>query len=122
MQIPKIPKKQSLVKKVCLYQGCGTVFEGCHTAKYCEFHRVQQNRVKKKKGQELVTVKNQILEHDYKTVKTIIQKCALEGCGQEFEVKIFPKQFVYPKYCSDHRNEQKRKSFLEKLHKQSTSI
>jgi arginyl-tRNA--protein-N-Asp/Glu arginylyltransferase len=113
MQIPKKAKKQPLVKKNCSYEGCGTPFEGCRTSKYCEFHRIQQNRVKEKQDQEHVTVKNQVFEHDFKSVKTIIQKCALDGCGQEFEVKIFPRQFVYPKYCPEHRNEHKRKSFLE---------
>jgi hypothetical protein len=122
MLIPKIPKKQPLVKKVCLYQGCGTVFEGCKTSKYCDFHRVQHNRIKEKKGQEHVTVRNQVLEHDFKTVKTLVQKCALEGCGQEFDVKIFPKQFIYPKFCPEHRNEHKRKSFLDTLNRQSAII
>lgn len=122
MLIPKIPKKQPVVKKVCLYHGCGTVFEGFKTSKYCEFHRVQQNRMKEKKGQEHVTVKNQVLEHDFKTVKTLVQKCALEGCEQEFEVKIFPKQFVYPKFCPEHRNEHKRKSFIQGLKNPATTI
>jgi hypothetical protein len=122
MQIPKIPKKQPLVKKMCIYQGCGAVFEGSRTSKYCDFHRIQQNRAKEKKEEEAVSVKNQILEHDYQTVKTITQTCALDGCGKEFDVKVFPRQFVYPKYCPEHRNEHKRNSFLEQSKKESTSI
>jgi hypothetical protein len=117
MQIPKKPKKQPLVTKICSYEGCGKPFEGCRTAKYCEFHRIQHNRAKEKKEEEHVTVRNQLLEHDYKTVQVLTLKCALEECGREFEVKVFPRQFVYPKYCPDNRNEHKRKSFLESLKK-----
>jgi len=39
--------------------------------------------------------------------------CALEGCDHQFEVKIYPRQFIYPKYCPEHRNEYKRIRHLQ---------
>lgn len=45
----------------------------------------------------------------------MVLNCALEGCGCQFEVKIYPRQYVYPKYCPDHRNEYKRIRHLQKI-------
>ncbi len=38
----------------------------------------------------------------------MVLNCALEGCDHQFEVKIYPRQYVYPKYCPEHRNEYRR--------------
>jgi len=115
MQIPKKAPKQKLVDKACEVPGCGKVFRGVHSAKYCEQHRDPQCREKKKKPVEDVTIHNQIIAPDETGVKTVMLTCALEGCGESFEVKLYPKQFVYPKYCLEHRNEHKRAKHLEKI-------
>lgn len=117
MQIPKNPRKQIPVEKKCAEPGCGAQFIGNHSAKYCLKHRNPQTRVKEKPVVEHVTEKNQVFEHNYTEVKSMIQHCALEGCNEQFEVKIFPRQYVYPKYCPEHRNEHKRKKHLEQLTK-----
>lgn len=45
----------------------------------------------------------------------MVLNCALEGCNSQFEVKIYPRQYVYPKYCPEHRNEYKRIRHLQKI-------
>jgi hypothetical protein len=41
--------------------------------------------------------------------------CALEQCESQFTIKIFPRQYVYPKFCQDHRNEYKRERHLRMI-------
>ncbi len=116
MQIPKRTRRPQIVNKKCAIEGCENTFQGSYSSKYCPEHRNPHKRPQvNKAAPESVTVKNQILQHNFTEVKTVIQTCALEGCGQQFEVKVFPKQYVYPKYCPEHRNEQKRKSYLLRL-------
>jgi hypothetical protein len=43
----------------------------------------------------------------------MVMDCALEGCEHQFEVKIYPRQYIYPKYCPEHRNEYKRIRHLQ---------
>ncbi|MFP4163039.1 MAG: hypothetical protein ACLFQB_09720 [Chitinispirillaceae bacterium] len=112
MLIPKKARKAKPVEKKCEYPGCENLFWGSHSAKYCTVHRDPKNRPKKQAQIEDVTKDNQIIEHDRTEVEMIQMKCALEGCENEFEIKLYPKQYVYPKFCSEHRNEQKRKNFL----------
>jgi hypothetical protein len=112
MQIPKKARPQQMIEKKCSIDGCGVLFKGGPSSKYCIVHRDPKTRVKEKIAPELVTLKNQVVQHEYTNVETVIQTCALEGCKEKFEVKIFPKQYIYPKYCPEHRNEHKRKSHL----------
>ena len=37
--------------------------------------------------------------------------CALPGCGNLFEVLIYPRQSTVPKYCEAHRSEYRRQFF-----------
>jgi hypothetical protein len=113
MQIPKIPKKPVPKEKKCQYEGCSKMFMGIHANKYCDEHKDPNNRAKKKEV-EVQSSTNQIIQHQYTDVKTMMLDCALEGCDKQFELKIYPRQFVYPKYCSDHRSEHKRKSKNDK--------
>jgi hypothetical protein len=43
----------------------------------------------------------------------MVLPCALGGCDNQFEVKVYPRQYVYPKYCPGHRNEYKRIRHLQ---------
>jgi len=45
----------------------------------------------------------------------MVLSCALEGCDHQFEVKVYPRQYIYPKYCPDHRNEYKRVRHLQQI-------
>jgi hypothetical protein len=60
-----------------------------------------------------VNIKNQTIQHPYTEVTITVMPCHLEGCNNQFEVKLYPRQFVYPKYCGEHRNEFKRIRHLQ---------
>lgn len=45
----------------------------------------------------------------------MVLSCALEACDNQFEVKVYPRQYIYPKYCPDHRNEYKRVRHLQQI-------
>jgi len=115
MQLPKTRRRQKLREKKCQYPGCGKIFFGIHIAKYCHEHRKDQYRIRKRAAPEDVNLKNQTIKHNNTEVQTVIMECGLEGCEHEFELKIFPRQYVYPKYCDMHRNEFKRVLHLRRI-------
>ncbi len=115
MQVPKSRRKQKLREKKCLYKGCGKVFFGIHITKYCTEHRQDCFRIRVKKKPEDINVQNQTFTHSYSDVTTMVSVCALEGCNIHFEVSIYPRQFIYPKYCTGHRNEFKRIHHLNSI-------
>jgi hypothetical protein len=111
MQLPRYKKKKRLKHKVCQEPGCGKEFIGHPIAKYCEYHRNIANRTRKTKEYEAVDVKNFVFKHGFTEVTELELTCQLENCNNKYKVKIFPKQYIYPKYCMTHRNEYKRESF-----------
>jgi len=117
--IPKRKKKEKLVEKTCAFPKCDKIFYGTGASRYCKEHRSRKYRkiidktvVKKRKIINNLDT-NQTIEHSYNEVQKVLFTCALEGCNNTFEVKIFPKIFVYPKYCAEHRNHYKRERFLK---------
>jgi len=112
MQLPRYKKKKRLKHKVCQEPGCGKEFIGHPIAKYCEFHRNIANRTRKTKEYEAVDVKNFVFKHGFTEVTELELSCQLPNCNNKYTVKIFPKQYIYPKFCVTHRNEYKRDSFL----------
>jgi hypothetical protein len=111
----KNKKKQKVIQKKCKYPGCNVEFTGIYVTKYCKEHRKSHYRIRKPTEYENITVKNQIYKHDQKTDITVIEsKCSLEGCNNKFNINLFPNQFVYPKFCQEHRSEHKRNMFLKK--------
>jgi hypothetical protein len=111
MQLPKYKKKKRIKLKVCQEPGCGREFWGHPIAKYCDLHRDIKQRAKHKKEFESVEVKNMVFKHNYTEVLDLDFICCLEGCDQRYVVKVFPKQFVYPRYCVEHRNDFRRSNF-----------
>lgn len=118
MQLPKYKKKKRIKLKVCQYPGCGKEFWGHPIAKYCELHRDIKQRQIKKKDQEPLEARNMVFRHNYTEVAELPFLCCLEGCSQEFTLKVFPKQYVYPRFCMQHRNDYKRKHFQMMMRKQ----
>ena len=108
MQLPKSRRRQKLREKKCQYPACGKIFFGIHISKYCPEHRQDRYRIRKRTKPEDVNIKNQTFKHNYTEVVTMVLTCSLEACAHQFEVKIFPRQYVYPKYCPEHRNEYRR--------------
>lgn len=115
MQLPKSRRRQKLREKKCQYPGCGKVFFGIHISKYCPEHRQDRYRIRKRAKPEDVNIKNQTFRHSYTEVTTMVMDCALEGCDHQFEIKIYPRQYIYPKYCPEHRNEFKRTLHLRAI-------
>ncbi len=115
MQLPKSRRRQKLREKKCQYPGCGKIFFGIHISKYCPEHRQDRYRIRKRTKPEDVNIKNQTYKHNYTEVVTLVLNCALEVCDNQFEVKIYPRQFIYPKYCPEHRNEYKRIRLLQSM-------
>lgn len=113
MQLPKSRRRQKLREKKCQYPGCGKIFYGIHISKYCAEHRQDRYRIRKRSKPENVNIKNQTIQHPCTEVTMTRMHCALEGCDNEFEVKLYPRQFIYPKYCPEHRNEYKRIRHLQ---------
>jgi hypothetical protein len=113
MQLPKSRRRQKLREKRCQYPGCGKIFFGIHISKYCPEHREDRYRIRKRTKPEDVNLKNQTFKHNYTEVVNMVMTCALEGCEHQFEVKVYPRQYVYPKYCPEHRNEYKRMRHLK---------
>ncbi len=111
MQLPKYKKKKRVKLKVCQEPGCGKEFWGHPISKYCELHRDIKHRQKRKKFFEAVDVKNMIFKHNYTEVMDVEFNCQLPGCTTKYFVKVFPKQYIYPKYCLEHRNEFRRREF-----------
>ena len=112
MQLPSYKKKERKKLKICLE--CGKEFWGHPIAKYCEFHRDIKNRKRRKKVYEAVDIRNQVFQHDFHEPKDIEFNCQLPGCIDKFMVKVFPKQYVYPKFCDKHRSQFKREEFERK--------
>jgi hypothetical protein len=115
MQLPKTPRGQKFKEKICMYPGCGKVFHGIHISKYCVEHRKDRYRIRKRTKPEDVNLKNQTISHKYTTVVEQTMNCALEQCENQFTIKIFPRLYVYPKFCHDHRNEYKRERHLRQI-------
>ncbi|MDO5576034.1 MAG: hypothetical protein Q4F84_03065 [Fibrobacter sp.] len=113
MQVPKSRRRQKLREKKCQYPGCEKIFFGIHISKYCPEHRQDRYRIRKRSRPEDVNIKNQTLKHNNTEVVEQVMECALEGCTNQFEVKIYPRQYIYPKYCPEHRNEYKRIRHLQ---------
>jgi hypothetical protein len=115
MQLPKSRRRQKLREKKCQYPGCGKIFFGIHISKYCPEHRQDRYRIRKRTKPEDVNIKNQTFKHNYSEVIIMVLNCALEGCDNQFEVKIYPRQYIYPKFCPEHRNEYKRIRHLRQI-------
>lgn len=118
MQLPKSRRRQKLREKRCLYPGCGKIFFGIHISKYCPEHRQDRYRIRKRTKPEDVNIKNQTFKHNYTEVVSMVMNCALEGCCQHFDMKIYPRQYIYPKYCPQHRNEYRRIRHLRMINRE----
>ena len=117
MNIPTYKKKKRIKFKICHESGCGKEFWGHPIAKYCELHRDIKQRVKIKKHIENANEKNICFKHIYVDSIDIEFICGLKDCSHKYTVKVFQKQYVYPKYCQEHRNDFKRENYLRLMNK-----
>ena len=121
MQLPKYKKKKRVKLKKCQEPGCGREFWGHPIAKYCELHRDIKARQKPKKTPDSLEMRNMVFKHGYGETVDVHFKCCLSGCDNVFTVKMFPKQFIYPRFCLEHRNDFKRNNYLRMQKKKSAA-
>jgi hypothetical protein len=128
MSIPFIvPKKsgrmhrEKLQMKDCAFPGCKKVFKGTGKSRYCLEHRhrkyrkiIDAGKIAAKIAEEESRTANQTLKHSFNEATLLTMNCKLDGCHNEFEIKVFPNIYVYPKFCPEHRNEHKRTMFMQR--------
>jgi hypothetical protein len=114
-------KKVEQLNKICKFPGCNKAYVGTGKSVYCLEHRQRKYRKiidfdkhQTAKKEEELKNSNQTIKNKVSEPQTIIQKCALKNCNNTFEIRIIHNIKVYPKYCECHRNEWKRKVFMEK--------
>jgi len=121
MQFAKRRKsKPKFKEKTCQYPGCGKSFIGHVVSKYCKFHHDPKNRKDLKKNRTTVDENNKIIKHNFQDITQYEVECGLKGCSNKFTVDIIPKQYIYPKYCSEHRVKFRREQFLKEQKKVHT--
>lgn len=112
MQLPKYKKKKRVKLKKCQEPGCNREFWGHPIAKYCDLHKDIKARQKPKKIISNFELNNMYLKHSYNSSVEVKFKCCLDGCDNVYSIKLFPKQYVYPRFCLEHRNDFKRNNYL----------
>jgi hypothetical protein len=107
--------------KLCVI--CGKEFFGHAVRKYCDIHLDDKSDGRKKLRkiyQERINSRypNINQENNFKNNEVLKLKvtCALPGCGESFELVLYPKQEVFPKYCEIHRSEHQRSFFKRMSH------
>ena len=113
MNIPKNKRHQKKKELTCQYPGCGSIFFGIAVSKYCLEHRQEKYRIRKPRELRPIEEENQIILHSFSIATEQIMTCDLEGCHQSYSITLLPKQKVYTKFCSDHRNEFRRGQFTK---------
>lgn len=112
-------KDQPSKEKICQFPGCGDKFMGRGKTKYCDEHRLAKYRsrlygipkdltpVYDHNGTQVkVSDLNKTIKHSECIASLVELQC--ECCQRPYNVTILPSQFIYPKYCEEHRNEYKR--------------
>lgn len=102
-----------LTVRQCQYPGCTEYYQGKGFSKYCATHRAREYRKVIDRVNKKPVIKenpNQIYKHELVEAKIIIFQCA--ACSLDFEIKVYPGIYIYPKYCEEHRNEWRRQLYL----------
>lgn len=112
--------REKLKPKICSFPGCKKTFFGTAKSKYCYEHRkkkyrkqIDAKKVAAKKEAENTNNTNFVFNHMFTSAHDIIRECDLECCYNKYKIRVFPRLFVYPKYCPDHRNSWKRELFIK---------
>jgi len=116
--------RETLIIKKCAFPGCQIKEPMTGKGRYCQIHRqrkyrkiIDADKIAAKEAEEEARNPNQTIKHSYTSPVCIMMKCKLDGCQNEFEVKILPSIYIYPRYCQDHRNDFKRALFIKNRQK-----
>ena len=116
IMLPKWSKKRidrSRIK-ICKEPGCELEFIGHWTAKYCPAHKDPRSRKRDRGIKAPYKHFNQEFKHTYTNTPELEFTCALAGCNNKFKMRLYHGQYVYPKYCEEHRSEYRRSFFSQK--------
>ena len=102
--------KLKLKAKICEEHGCGKEFFGLPRAKYCDIHRDPEMRHKNRI--RYTYEGRRIIKTNFHNIEWADLTCAVPGCCNTFRVLLRKGQENYPDFCEIHRNEYKRKRFL----------
>lgn len=115
-------KHQKAKERLCAFPECTETFFAKGKQKYCDEHRKAEYRSKlygKTPGETPVfdihgnyiqaDQLNLLIKHTYIEARTVELSCSC--CDAPYEVTMVPRQYVYPKYCPEHRNEFKRNNY-----------
>lgn len=116
MELPKLKPHDNrphrrIFHKYCKEPGCPNDFFGSYIQKYCDTHRDVLKRKRNKKPRRDPDADNLVIMHHYQESQAVVMECHLDGCGGKVEFTILPNQFIYPKFCKEHRNPFKRRFF-----------
>lgn len=116
-------KNQPLKQRTCQFPGCEVEFMGRGKTKYCDEHRKPEYRSQLYGRSATESVVNDIhgnpipplelnitIKHTYIEAIRMDREC--DCCGKTYRIVVIPSQYVYPRYCEDHRNEWKRNAFI----------
>lgn len=108
----KMGQQRARLKK-CQFPGCEESFMGRGKTKYCAEHQksVYRKILYKKNDNFGGGIIN--IPHSEFEIRTISRVCGLDGCDEMYDITLIPGVDEYPNYCVEHRNEYKRKRFLE---------
>ncbi len=118
--IPRYKKDEQRKEKQCKFPGCEATFIGTGKSCYCLIHRdrmfrkfIDADKIKEKKEKIVENANvNKIIEHTFHA--SVEEKHQCELCNEEFIITVIPGVKIYPKYCPEHRNEYKRKLYIER--------
>jgi hypothetical protein len=113
-------KNQEQKEMLCQYPGCTTKFIGRGKRKYCDEHRKDKYKKNLYRKEMKKIGDNTYIKHNNDECILIIKKCGLKHCDNEFEIKLIPNQYIYPKYCEEHRNKFKRDNFIKRNNNETT--
>jgi hypothetical protein len=108
-------KNETQKEKCCQFPRCKEKFIGRGKSKYCEEHRKDKYKKELYKQEKKKLGDNSYIKHDNEECLIIIKKCGLKGCVNEFDIKLIPNQYIYPKYCEEHRNKFKRDNYIKRI-------
>ena len=125
MDVSKNKKRERLIEKRCVFvdvddKRCKTIFFGIGKAKFCKLHRqpkfrkiIDRHKIAAKKKSIIENTANFTIQHKHTEAVEITRNC--DACNCEYTLVLYPSTYIYPKFCSEHRNEFKRKYYLSNV-------
>lgn len=112
----KTKRQEKRIEKKCDFTGCNVIELMTARGKFCKEHKkpkyrkiIDQNKNRKK---DLSFNSNIQIKHKYDEVTVVKRPC--NTCGDDYEIKLFPKIYIYSGNCAEHQNPYKRNLYMNK--------